>query len=111
MKRNLQIIILLLITTSVYGQVIDTLKSFDSNGNTIKMEFVADEKRSNYIEHYGYDSENRIVKEFITDTLGEVLPRIGLSEIITYKYEKEGKNFIETTTYLDKESKPAFKYP
>lgn len=91
----------------VNGQVIDTLKSFDSNGNTIKMEFAEDGKRSNYIENYEYDSENRITKEFITDTLGEILPRIGLSEIINYRYEKEGENLIETTIYLDKELNPS----
>jgi thiol-disulfide isomerase/thioredoxin len=89
------------------GQTIDTLKTFDSNGNPKTMEFLENSQRTNYVLNYEYDTKNRITKEFTTDTLGEILPRVGLSEVITYEYEKQEGDSIKTTTYLDKNLNPS----
>ena len=109
MKSYRQILLglLLILSNQIIGQELDTLKTFDVNGNVQTLQLVEQGMKYNNILHYEYDQENRIVKEFMTDTLGNIRPRIGLSEIVVYEYSQEGDNFIETTFFFDGEMKPS----
>ena len=108
MKNSILIMIkTLLILNQITAQEIDTLKNFDSNGNLKTIQIIEDGNRYNHIIHFEYDESNRVIKEFTSDTLGNILPRIGLSEVMGYEYGEEGDNKIETIIYYDKKMNPS----
>ena len=87
-------------------QVLDTMKVFDEIGNILSLQITKDGIKENYILNYEYDEKNRLAKEYATDTLSEILPRIGMSEIIVYEYGEEDKNKTESIIYMNKEMQP-----
>lgn len=56
--------------------------------------------------HLIYNKNDRLVKEFKTDSLGRILPRVGLSAIIIYEYEERGDTLIEQQIHYDAAMQP-----
>ncbi|WMX16885.1 TlpA disulfide reductase family protein [Aureispira sp. CCB-E] len=82
----LTLLLVFVIFNLAYSQSIDTLRTVDAAGNIVKVEYYEEGVRRNYLNHYEYDPNNRLIKEYMTDTLGEILSRIGLAPIFVYEY-------------------------
>jgi hypothetical protein len=103
---RLTLLFLILSCTLSYSQSRDTLKTTDKAGNVIKIQFNDNGKLSNYLIHYQYDKENRLIKEYTTDTFQNILSRIGLAPILIYEYKVEKDNTIKIEYCFDKNMKP-----
>lgn len=88
--------ILVLSSASLFCQTIDTLKTFDNYGNLIKIQCQNEGQLQNHILHYEYNEFQQIVKEYTTDTLGNILPRIGSAPILVYEYEPVKRKKVVT---------------
>ncbi len=88
----------------------DTLRTFDDNGNLTFIHYPDDDGygMSNRIGHYEYDNQQRLIKEYETDTFGYVLKKKKKASIITYEYKKKRKKRIIITRFYNHEMKLAY---
>jgi thiol-disulfide isomerase/thioredoxin len=86
---------------------LDTIKKFNNKGNLILLQNpnMAGEGMENRIKHFEYDRKKRIKKEYLSDTLGNILKRRNLSSITTYEYKKKKGKKIVITSFYDHQMK------
>jgi hypothetical protein len=88
------------------AQTIDTLKTVDIHENVTNVQYKDNGALRNYIIHYEYDKQHRVIKEYATDTLGNILPRIGLAPILVYEYKLIDGNRTKIEYCYDKSMNP-----
>lgn len=108
MKLTLNLFFLLLLSLSTTAQKLDSIKVFDNKGNLIEIGFVEDGKLKNLKEHYEYDSQGRLLKEYVTDTLAQIQARIGLAEILTYEYLDADDCTTKIIKHFDQQMNPTY---
>lgn len=89
---------------------LDTIKKFNTKGKLIFLQIpnMSGEGMENRIKHFEYDRKQRIKKEYLSDTLGNILKRRNLSSITTYEYKKKKGKKIVITRFYDHDMKLSY---
>jgi len=106
MKLKFIAFFLIILNIDSNCQIIDSIKIFDPNDNLVELGFIKNDKIQNRREHYEYDALGRVVKEYVTDTLGQIQPRIGLAEILTYEYIDSSDVTTKIIRHFDEKMNP-----
>lgn len=88
----------------------DTLKTFDKKGNLTSVQYPAGDYGGmvNQVLRFEYDKKNRLIKEYQTDSLGNILQKENAASITTYRYKKKKGKKIVITEFFNHEMKIAY---
>lgn len=89
---------------------LDTIKTFDKKGNLTSIQYPKgdDSGMVNQVLCFEYDKKNRIIKEYETDSLSNIIRKQNAASIITYQYKKKRGKKIVITEFFDHRMKIAY---